>query len=94
MPYSSPDGRGHFFFDLQKAGYLINQKFWKITREVDMMRDGIIKQIPIVRRPLSKINEAIEDLATGRVTGRVVFQPDYFFSSNYLSKSINKHGFF
>ena len=41
-----------------------------------MVKAGKIKQMPIDRRPLSKINEAIEDLAAGRVTGRVVFQPD------------------
>ena len=29
----------HFFFDSQKAGQIINQKFWKITREVDMVSD-------------------------------------------------------
>ena len=35
----------------------------------DMVRAGKkIKQLPIDRRPLSKINEPIEDLASGRVT--------------------------
>ena len=48
----------------------------QLRKLIDMVRDGKIKQIPIDRRPLSKINEAIEDLAAGRVTGRVVFQPD------------------
>tara|TARA_B100001094_G_scaffold326838_1_gene383764 strand:- start:816 stop:1892 length:1077 start_codon:yes stop_codon:yes gene_type:complete len=43
---------------------------------IDMVRAGKIKQIPIDRRPLSHINEAVEDLEQGRVTGRVVFQPD------------------
>ncbi len=41
-----------------------------------MVRDGKIKQMPIDRRPLSKKNEAIEDLAARRVTGMVIFQPD------------------
>ena len=48
----------------------------QLRKLIDMVRDGKIKQMPIDRRPLSKINEAIEDLAAGRVTGRVVFQPD------------------
>ena len=48
----------------------------QLRKLIDMVRDGKIKQMPIDRRPLSKINEAIEDLAFGRVTGRVVFQPD------------------
>jgi len=39
VPYSSTDGLGHFFFDSQKAEQIINQKFWKITREVDMVSD-------------------------------------------------------
>ena len=48
----------------------------QLRKLIDMVRDGKIKQMPIDQRPLSKINEAIEDLAAGRVTGRVVFQPD------------------
>ena len=48
----------------------------QLRKLIDMVRDGKIKQMPIDRRPLSKINEAIEDRAAGRVTGRVVFQPD------------------
>ena len=43
---------------------------------IDMVRNGKIKQMPIERRPLSKINQAVEDLESGRVTGRIVFQPD------------------
>jgi len=41
-----------------------------------MVRAGKIKQMPIERRPLSQINQAVEDLENGRVTGRIVFQPD------------------
>ena len=48
----------------------------QLLKLIDIVRDGKIKQMPVDRRPLSKINEAIEDLAAGRVTGRVVFQPD------------------
>ena len=48
----------------------------QLRKLIDMVRDGKIKQMPIDRRPLSKINEAIEDLAAGRVKGRLVFQPD------------------
>ena len=43
---------------------------------IDMVRAGKIKQMPIERRPLSQINQAVEDLEGGRVTGRIVFQPD------------------
>ena len=44
--------------------------------DIDMVRAGKIKQMPIERRPLSQINQAVEDLEHGRVTGRIVFQPD------------------
>ncbi|MEM8579611.1 MAG: alcohol dehydrogenase [Pseudomonadota bacterium] len=43
---------------------------------IGMVRAGKIKQIPIDRRPLSQINQAVEDLEAGRVNGRIVFQPD------------------
>ena len=43
---------------------------------IDMVRAGKIKQMPIERRPLSQINQAVEDLENGRVTGRIVLQPD------------------
>jgi len=32
--------------------------------------------MPIERRPLSGINQAVEDLEAGRVSGRIVFQPE------------------
>jgi D-arabinose 1-dehydrogenase-like Zn-dependent alcohol dehydrogenase len=32
--------------------------------------------MPIERRPLSEINQAMDDLEAGNVTGRIVFQPD------------------
>jgi D-arabinose 1-dehydrogenase-like Zn-dependent alcohol dehydrogenase len=43
---------------------------------IDMVRAGKIKQMPIERRPLSGINQAVEDLEAGRVSGRIVFQPE------------------
>ena len=43
---------------------------------IDMVRAGKLKQLPIDRRPLSQINTAVADLEAGRVTGRVVLQPD------------------
>ncbi len=43
---------------------------------IDMVRAGKIKQMPIERRPLSEINEAMDDLEDGKVNGRIVFQPD------------------
>lgn len=42
---------------------------------IDMVRANKIKQMPIDRRPLSQINEAVQDLQKGSVTGRVVLQP-------------------
>ncbi len=43
---------------------------------IDMVRAGKIKQMPIERRPLSSINQAVADLEEGRVTGRIVFHPN------------------
>ena len=44
----------------------------KLRKLIDMVSEGKIKQIPINRRTLSKINEVIENLAVGRVA----IQPD------------------
>jgi D-arabinose 1-dehydrogenase-like Zn-dependent alcohol dehydrogenase len=41
-----------------------------------MYRDGKLQDIPIETRSLSAVNEAIDDLQAGRVTGRIVFVPD------------------
>ena len=43
---------------------------------IQMYRDGKLQDIPIETRPLSAVNEAIDDLHAGRVTGRIVFVPD------------------
>lgn len=43
---------------------------------IEMVRAGKIKQMPIERRPLSDINEAMDDLEEGKVKGRIVFEPD------------------
>ena len=48
----------------------------QLRKIIDMVRQGKIKQMPIDRRPLSKINQAVHDLEKGNVTGRIVFQPD------------------
>ena len=48
----------------------------QLRKLIDMVRDGKVKQIPIECRQLSGINQAVEDLKKGRVTGRIVFQPD------------------
>lgn len=46
------------------------------TRELlDLARSGAVPQIPIQRRLLSEVNEALEDLQAGRVVGRVVLTP-------------------
>ena len=48
----------------------------QLRKIIDMVRGGKIKQMPIDRRPLSEINQAVHDLENGNVTGRVVFQPE------------------
>ena len=48
----------------------------QLRKLIEMVRAGKIKQIPIECRPLSAINQAVEDLEKGRVTGRIVFHPD------------------
>ena len=48
----------------------------QLRKLIDMVRAGKLKQMPIERRQLSEINQAVEDLEQGRVTGRIVFQPD------------------
>ena len=47
----------------------------QLSKIIDMVRSGKIKQMPIDRRPLSEINQAVHDLEKGKVTGRIVFQP-------------------
>lgn len=47
----------------------------QLRKIIDMVRSGKIKQMPIDRRPLSEINQAVHDLEKGKVTGRIVFQP-------------------
>ena len=47
----------------------------QLRKIIDMVRGGKIKQMPIDRRPLSEINQAVHDLENGKVTGRIVFQP-------------------
>ena len=43
---------------------------------IKLVRSGQLRQMPIDIRPLSQINEAMNDLEAGKVTGRIVFQPD------------------
>ena len=42
---------------------------------IDMYKHGKLKPIPVEVRPLEQINEAIDDLQAGRVTGRIVLDP-------------------
>ncbi|MGF7160498.1 D-arabinose 1-dehydrogenase-like Zn-dependent alcohol dehydrogenase [Rhodoligotrophos appendicifer] len=42
---------------------------------MDMVRAGKIAPIPVDRRPMTEVNQALTDLAAGRVTGRVVLTP-------------------
>ena len=48
----------------------------QLRKLIYMVRAGKVKQMPIERIQLSGINQAVEDLEQGRVTGRIVFQPD------------------
>lgn len=38
-------------------------------------REGRLKPLPVTRVPLERVNAAMADLATGRVTGRIVLTP-------------------
>ena len=40
---------------------------------IRLVRAGKVRQMPIDRRPLAQINQAIADLEAGKVTGRIVF---------------------
>ena len=49
----------------------------QLCKLIDMVRAGKVKQMPIERRQLSGINQAVEDLEKGRVTGRIAFITDH-----------------
>ena len=42
---------------------------------IDMYRQGKLKPIPVETRPLDQVNEAIAELESGKVLGRIVFEP-------------------
>ncbi|HRO62039.1 MAG TPA: zinc-binding dehydrogenase [Burkholderiaceae bacterium] len=42
---------------------------------VDLAQRVELPEIPLDLRPLASVNESLEDLATGRVVGRVILQP-------------------
>ena len=42
---------------------------------IEMYRQGKLKPIPVETRPLSEVNQAIAELESGQVTGRIVFDP-------------------
>ena len=48
----------------------------QLHRLIDMVRAEKVKKMPIERRQLSGINQAVEDLEQGRVTVRIVFLPE------------------
>ena len=50
----------------------------QLRKLIKMVRSNKIKQIPIERRQLSSINQSINDLQSGKITGRVVFEPDIY----------------
>ncbi len=43
---------------------------------IDLVRAGRVKEIPVTLRPLSEVNQALDDLKAGRVTGRIVLATD------------------
>ena len=47
----------------------------QLRRLIEMYKQGKLKPIPVEVRPLSAINEAIDDLQAGRVTGRIILNP-------------------
>ena len=42
---------------------------------IDMYRQGKLKPIPVETRPLDQVNEAIAELESGKVLGRIVLEP-------------------
>ncbi|MCX7629277.1 MAG: zinc-binding dehydrogenase, partial [Geminicoccaceae bacterium] len=42
---------------------------------VRFAREGRLPPLPVTRVPLEKVNEAMADLAAGRITGRIVLVP-------------------
>ncbi|MEM7505634.1 MAG: alcohol dehydrogenase [Pseudomonadota bacterium] len=43
---------------------------------IDLVRGGKVKPLPTEERPLAEVNQALDDLEAGRVTGRVVLTND------------------
>ena len=43
---------------------------------VELVKTGKVKDIPVESRPLSAVGRTLEDLAAGRITGRVVLNAD------------------
>lgn len=43
---------------------------------IDLVKAGKVRELPVSARPLSQVNQALEDLKAGKVTGRVVLNAD------------------
>ena len=43
---------------------------------IDLVKAGKVRQIPVTSLPLSQVNDALEDLKAGKVTGRIVLNAD------------------
>lgn len=43
---------------------------------IELVRAGRVKEIPVTLRPLAEVNDALDDLKAGRVTGRIVLSTD------------------
>lgn len=43
---------------------------------IELVKAGKVQQIPVTSRPLSEVNQALDDLKDGKVTGRIVLNAD------------------
>ena len=47
----------------------------EMSEMMDLVRDGRIPPIPITPRPLDEANQVLDELARGKIVGRVVLKP-------------------
>ena len=43
---------------------------------LDLVRAGKVKELPVESRPLSAVDQSLNDLRAGKVTGRIVLSAD------------------
>ena len=54
----------------------IHEKFDELKELVEFSRNGQLPGIPLTRRPMSEVNEALSDLENGKSVGRIVLTPN------------------